>query len=322
MLCPRASANGARALVAALIATSPVACSRGTPAPATLAEARRALQPHLARTPDARPPAPAPPPGILEKVTFTGPLGPYEAYASPVGAQRRPAIVWIAGGFEWGLDASAWRTPDRDNDQSARAFREAGMVLMLPALRGNNGSPGDREYFVGEVDDVLAAVAYVRARPDVDPARVYLGGHSTGGTLALLAAASGLDVRAVVAFGPVDDVRGYGKSVPFELDEAQARARSPVFWMHLIRSPTWVIEGARGGNADVFPVLRRASASAPVSFYTITEGDHFDVLAPLTEHLARKMMTDAGPPSALGLSEGELEQAFVRGQVSTSTDAN
>lgn len=319
MGCALASAIGARGIAAALLATTLVACSRATPTPTTLAEARRVLQPHLARAPESRVPAPVPPPGILEKVTFPGPLGRYEAYASPVGTHTRPAMVWIAGGFEWGLDASAWRAPDRDNDQSARAFREAGMVLMLPALRGNNTSPGDREYFVGEVEDILAAVAYVRARPDVDPARVYLGGHSTGGTLALLAAASGLDVRAVVAFGPVDDVRGYGKGVPFELDEAQARARSPVYWMHLIRAPTWVIEGAREGNADVFPVLRRASAGAPVSFYAITGGDHFDVLAPLTEHLARTMMADAGPPAALSLRADELEQAFVRGRVGTST---
>jgi alpha/beta superfamily hydrolase len=48
--------------------------------------------------------------------------------------------------------------------KSARAFREAGIVLMLPSLRGGNGNPGHRELMFGDVDDVLAAIDYTSKR--------------------------------------------------------------------------------------------------------------------------------------------------------------
>src|SRR5690606_3682486 len=96
------------------------------------------------------------------------------------------------------------------DDQSASAYREAGMLMMFPTLRGGNDNPGRREAFWGEVDDVLAALEAARRLPYVDPQRIYLGGHSTGATLALLVAASGASVNAVVALGPVADISGYG----------------------------------------------------------------------------------------------------------------
>src|ERR1700743_2662839 len=46
--------------------------------------------------------APAPPAGVLDKVFYDAPLGKNVAYVSPVKAGvKRPAIVWIAGGFDW-----------------------------------------------------------------------------------------------------------------------------------------------------------------------------------------------------------------------------
>jgi dipeptidyl aminopeptidase/acylaminoacyl peptidase len=55
-------------------------------------------------------------------------------------------------------------------------------------LRGGNDNPGRREGFLGEVDDVLAAADHLSKLPHIDPTQIYLGGHSTGGTLALLVA--------------------------------------------------------------------------------------------------------------------------------------
>ena len=106
----------------------------------------------------------------------------------------------------------SWEPAERSNDQSAAALRPSGLVLMVPALRGASGNPGTPECFLGEVDDILAARAHLAQRADVDPARIYLGGHSTGGTLVLLAAASTDQFRAVFALGPVADPRQYGSS--------------------------------------------------------------------------------------------------------------
>ena len=61
--------------------------------------------------------------------------------------------------------------------------------MMFPSLRGGNDNPGNKEGFLGEVDDVLAAADFLSKQEFVDPNRIYLGGHSTGGTLVLLVAA-------------------------------------------------------------------------------------------------------------------------------------
>ncbi|HEY0022916.1 MAG TPA: alpha/beta fold hydrolase [Longimicrobium sp.] len=49
-----------------------------------------------------------------------------------------------------------------------------------------------------QVEDALAAVRYLASRPEVDPARVFILGHSEGAALAPVAAARG-PVRAVIA---------------------------------------------------------------------------------------------------------------------------
>ena len=54
--------------------------------------------------------------------------------------------------------------------------------------------------------DVAAAVAQLRGLEQVDPARLVLAGHSVGGTLAIDAAGSDLDIRAVAVIGMEADV--------------------------------------------------------------------------------------------------------------------
>ncbi len=52
-------------------------------------------------------------------------------------------------------------------------------------LEGENDNPGQFELFYGEVDDAVAAIDYLRSVPYVDPSRIYLAGHSTGGSITL-----------------------------------------------------------------------------------------------------------------------------------------
>ncbi|WP_375767438.1 alpha/beta fold hydrolase [Archangium gephyra] len=288
----------------------PAPQSQKTVAP--VVAARRAFQTKLKDAPTDHEPAPQPPAGVFEKVMYPAPLGNNVAYVTPVReGPRRPAVLWIQGGFNWGIDESAWEESPRDNDQSARAFREAGLALMMPALRGCSGNPGSREYFLGEVDDVLAALDFLARRPDVDPEHIYLGGHSTGGTMALLAAASGPHVRGVFAFGPVA-VPNYGETGT-ALDRAAGKElamRSPVVFMDLIRVPTLVIEGAEHGNTASFEPLRKAAKGAPVRFVAVPGGTHFTILAPLTELLAQRILR--GNPAELptDLSEQDAFRAM------------
>ncbi len=266
------------------------------PPPFALAERRRGFVTQVfAETSHAAPPSP--PPKLLSLVRYPAPLGANAAYVSPSrrGA-KRPAMIWIAGGFDWGIGESAWKPAPRENDQSARAFREAGLVLMLPALRGSHDNPGKNECFLGEVDDLIAAAEFLAQREDVDPSRIYLGGHSTGATLALLAAASTERFRAIFAFGPVADARQYGAPseggcMPPDATEAEAALRSPIAFSSTIRTPTFVIEGSKSGNIDVLEPLRERSSSQ-VRFSIVPSADHFSVLAPGTEVIARAILAD------------------------------
>ena len=274
----------------------------------TLVAARRGF---VTSASDDLPPGtspPTPPKDVLDVVRYPSPVGQLAAYVTPrpKDGKRRPAIVWIAGGFDNGIDATAWEPAPRTNDQSARAFREAGVVLMLPSLRGGNDNPGKRETLYREVDDVIAARDWLAEQDGVDPQRIHLGGHSTGGTLALLVAETTDKFRAVFAFGPVADARSYAAHAPVLGDAREARLRSPVHFMATIRTPTFVIEGSASPNAGDLSQLARAASGAPVKTFTVDGGNHFSVLAPTTALLAKKILTDK-----IELTETELAAAMA-----------
>lgn len=87
---------------------------------------------------------------------------------------RRPAVVYLHNDF--GLTSLSV--------ENARPFAEAGFVLMLPTYRSENGNPGSFELLFGEVDDARAAIRWLAQRPEVDPDRIYVIGHSIGGGIA------------------------------------------------------------------------------------------------------------------------------------------
>jgi pimeloyl-ACP methyl ester carboxylesterase len=80
-----------------------------------------------------------------------------------------------------------------------------------------------------QLDDLTAAVAAVRSRPDADPARVYVIGNSFGGVLALLAAERGLPVVAVADFA--GSAINWDGSPEFRerMERAAREAKLPVF---------------------------------------------------------------------------------------------
>lgn len=235
-------------------------------------------------------PLPSPPEHLLQMVKYPGPLGEMQAVLGrPQSEGQSAGIVWIIGGFPCGgIDRSAWSEPWPQNEQSAQAYRLAGVVMMYPTLRGSFGNPGSQEGFFGEVEDILAAVRFLRSHPATDPDRIYLGGHSTGATLALLVAATGEELAGVIAFGPIADPTSYGENnfSPFNSDERNLRA--PVAFLSSIRSPTWVIEGEYG-NIDSLTELREASDNPRIHFVEVPAADHFTVLHPVNRILAEQI---------------------------------
>ncbi|MFD0326317.1 alpha/beta hydrolase family protein [Lysobacter gummosus] len=180
----------------------------------------------------------------------------------------------------------------------------------VSSLRGGNDNPGAREAFYGEVQDILAAADYLAKLDFVDPKRIYLGGHSTGGTLVLLVAETDPRFRGVFAFGPVADVSGYGEGMlPVALDnEAAIRLRSPVHWTASIRSPVFVFEGDHDANTEDLMLLRKLNQSPQAKYFLIPRATHFTTLAPANELIAKKIIADRGEHSDIGFSEAELSQ--------------
>lgn len=279
----------------------------------SLLEARKGHTTKLTREEKGQEKMPAPPPELFALVEYPGPLGKYKAYLGkpPEPGKKYPAILWITGGFPpGGMDSAAWEPVGADNDQSAKAYRLAGVVTMYPTFRGSYGNPGVQETFFGEVDDALAALEYLRKVEWVDPARIYVGGHSTGGTMALLVAAATDELKGVLSFGPIDDPTEYGAdSLTFDASlKEEARLRSPIHWLGGIKAQTFVIEGSARGNADALRAMEKATKNPKLRFLAVKGANHFDLLAPINQLIAQRIAKlPADQP--LELSLAELEKA-------------
>lgn len=262
----------------------------------TLAEARRGFVTQLVRKERTGFPVPEPPAGELKLVHFHSPVGELPAYLSPIpnDGRKHPAIIWLTGGFSNSIGENAWEPGPPENDQSARIFRQLGIVTLYPSYRGGNENPGFKETLLGEVDDVLAAADFLAAQPGID--RIYLGGHSTGGTLALLVAETSPRFRAVFSFGPVDQIAGYGDSLTFNPRAAKEhQLRDPISWLHNIKSPTYVFEGEDDpGNIGSLHSLQNANTNQLVQFFPVKERNHFNILAAFSKNIAAQILTDTG----------------------------
>jgi acetyl esterase/lipase len=279
----------------------------------SLVEARRGFKATVVRQGSAKIPLDEPPAKLFRVVRYDAPPGKLAAYLTPDPGDRakHPAIIWITGGDCNSIGDGCWEEGPPNNDQSAAAYRKAGIVMMFPSFRGGNDNPGTKEGFLGEVDDVLAAADFLRKQAYVDPNRVYLGGHSTGGTLALLTAECSDRFRAVFPFGPAEDVAGYGTQYnPFAMfDAKELQLRAPGLWLHSIRSPVFVFEGT-GGNLESLQALAKASKNPKVRCFEIKGTNHFGVLAPTNRLIAEKILRDTGPACNLSFTAEELNKPF------------
>jgi len=166
----------------------------------------------ILRVAEARPAAAAPPdysapagaPYTAEEVRVSHPGGFQLAGTLTLPKERRgrvPAVVTITGS---GLE-------DRDERVSVlagyRIFHEVadtlgrrGIAVLRVDDRGFGASGGDpmRATSRDFAGDIAAVVAYLRTRPEIDPGRIALVGHSEGGIIAPMVATDDPRIRAVV----------------------------------------------------------------------------------------------------------------------------
>lgn len=118
---------------------------------------------------------------------------------APDGPTGFPVLVWFHGG---GLTAGG--KSEAESTNVIAGFTRSGVGVVVPNYRL---SP--KAVFPSYVEDAAAAVAWTRdhiAEHGGDPGRVFIGGHSAGGYLALML---GLDPRYLKAAGvALTDIAG------------------------------------------------------------------------------------------------------------------
>jgi len=276
--------------------------------------------PTVVRPTERLPPPVVPEGAPFEVVRYPSEGGGLVAFLSedPGDGLRHPAVIWITGGSA-GMSDAVLKAQPVENDQSALAFQEAGLVTMVPAFRGEAGNPGTSEWWFGETQDLLAAAAWLKTRPFVDPERVYLAGHSGGGTDVLLASVVSDTFRAAFSIGgrarmeAIVDEGGYGNE-PFDISKAaEITTRSAIHWADRVQVPLYYFEGEQAYSRDAIAMAAAArQAGRPMSAYPVHNTDHYTVLFPMKKLIIEKILADSGPEWTLDFTPQERYAAVVQ----------
>jgi arylformamidase len=200
------------------------------------------------------------------------------------GDGKGPIVVFIHGGYWQALDGSSF-------SHMARGLNAHGVGVAIPSY---DLCP---DVTVGQIIEEMRMASRELARLGQ---RLVISGHSAGGHLAACMLAT--DWKAVDASLPSDLVIGaYAISGLFDLaplvptsinkalglDEAAARAVSPLFW----RPPTHGSLDAVVGKAESAEYFRQSrtivdlwgKAGLVTRFGTVAGANHFTAIAPLAE---------------------------------------
>ena len=135
----------------------------------------------------------------LPEVSSTFPAGDLTLRAKlvlPLGEPPFPAVVLVHGS---GKDSAV------DTYYMAYLFASHGIATLAYDKRGTGGSSGEyNQNFHLLSDDTVAAVEWLRTRPEIDAQRIHLAGYSQGGWIAPLAASKTEGIRSLlINYGPM-----------------------------------------------------------------------------------------------------------------------
>lgn len=116
------------------------------------------------------------------------------AYYPPISSTPARGLVLLHEAFE---SRHTW-------EMFALVAQRRGYALLVPDLRGLGESAGPALPFaaLSMSRDVDAALAWLRARPEVDPARIGAAGASLGANLAMQGGANHTDIRSLALLSP------------------------------------------------------------------------------------------------------------------------
>jgi dienelactone hydrolase len=146
--------------------------------------------------------APAGAPYTAREVTLTGPHGITlgGTLTIPSGSRGRvPAVVTITGSGQEDRDeyipVGGGYRPFR---QIADTLGRRGVAVLRLDDRMVGMSGGELGTSADYADDIRAAIAFLRTQPEIDPDRIALLGHSEGGMIAPMVAATDSRLRGIV----------------------------------------------------------------------------------------------------------------------------
>ncbi len=114
------------------------------------------------------------------------------------GKLRVPVVVLVAGSGSIERDEVVAGVPIFA--QLARGLAEQGFLVLRYDKRGvgQSGGRSERVTLQDYADDLVTIVKWLAKRKDVDPKRITVAGHSEGGAVAMLAAASEEQIASLV----------------------------------------------------------------------------------------------------------------------------
>lgn len=223
------------------------------------------------------------PPPTAQLVSFPSPGGVLHGYLYvPDGKGPFPAVLWNHGSEK----RPGWQP------ELAAFYNSHGFIFFLPHRRGQGQSPGS--YVMDEIsrgdpgtavrvhhsanEDVLAAMNWLKAQPEVDASRIVVSGCSFGGIQTLLTAEKGLGARAFIAFAPAAKSWG-NEALQQMLESAVNHAKAPIFILQAKNDynidPTKVlgkIATAHGGQAKIYPQFGNTPQEGHWEFATSRAG--------------------------------------------------
>ncbi len=222
-----------------------------------------------------------PPENVRELIYLSGGLKLKAWIAKPKTDKKYPAVVYLHGGFSFA---------EEDWNQ-ASPFLKAGYIVMMPMLRGENGNPGYFEGFYSEVKDVLAAGRYLSSLSYVDSNKVFIAGHSIGGTLAILASMCKSPYKAAASFSGSPNLRlflqsDWAKLMPFNLKNTkEIDLRCPFTNVACLQIPIFLFAGKEElwFVEDNESFLKKAKKLNKVCQINTLPGDHFSSVKPAIE---------------------------------------
>jgi dienelactone hydrolase len=231
----------------------------------------------------------------------------------PRGVSRMPVVVTISGSGPQERDSRL--LPEYALFREiADTLGRRGVAVLRYDDRGVGESTGResamRATSADFADDVRAVIAYLRTRPDVDPDRIMLAGHSEGGFIAPMVAATDAKLRGIALLaGPAYTGRrvmleqnkraveaapiapqtrdSILRSVPSQLDAlgrdnpwmAFFMRHDPLVTARQVKQPVLILQGATDTQvtpeqADTLAAALKAAGNARVTMRVYPETNH------------------------------------------------